>query len=62
MDIKKTTDKSCKRGYTYHFRITDNNNKIKVIKSCVDKKKLNLYAFNWCKDNIDKDYIWKTII
>ena len=49
MDIKQIIDLSCRNGYTYHFRIRDENNRIKVIKSCVDKDKLLIFASEWLK-------------
>lgn len=51
MDIKQIIDLSCRNGYTYHFRIRDENNKIKVVKSCVDKNKLMIFAVEYLEKN-----------
>tara|TARA_R110001632_G_scaffold33948_7_gene86810 strand:+ start:333 stop:524 length:192 start_codon:yes stop_codon:yes gene_type:complete len=61
MDIKQVIDFSCKNCYIYQFRIRDENNRIKVIKSCVDKDKLLIFASEWLKKNKGLYYIKKTL-
>ena len=51
MDIKLIIDNTTRSGYIYQFRIRDECNRIKVIKSCVDKDKLILFASKWLKKN-----------
>lgn len=51
MDIKQIIDLTCKNGYIYQFRIRDENNRIKVIKSSVDKNKLMIFAVNYLEKN-----------
>jgi len=61
MDIKPVIDYSCKNGYIYQFRIRDECNRIKVIKSCVDKNKLIEFAVNYLEKNKGLYYIKKTL-
>ena len=61
MDIKQVPDKTCKNGYTYHFRVRDECNRMKVIKSCVDKNKLMIFAVNYLEKNKGLYYIKKTL-
>ena len=51
MDIKQIIDLKCRNGFTYHFRIRDECNRLKVIKSCVDKDKLIEFAVNYLEKN-----------